>query len=111
MAEKYCDSISRLKETQIENQSITICHYALRVWNKSHYSAWQLHGHSHGNLEPLRYQYDVGIDNNNFYPISFQQLKSIIDVKKNAVNCNLLGKKTLWIKSIVVDSVWKRKWG
>jgi len=81
LAEEYCSSISRLKEIQIENQSITLCHYALRVWNKSHYSTWQLQGHSHGNLDPLRYQYDVGIDNNNFYHISFQQIKSIMNVE------------------------------
>ena len=89
LAEKYCKSISQLKEIQIEGQQIILCHYALRVWNKSHYNAWQLHGHSHGILNPLRYQYDVGIDYNNFYPLSFQQLKSIMNLKKNDVNCNL----------------------
>jgi calcineurin-like phosphoesterase family protein len=30
------------------SQSITLCHYAMKVWNKSHYGAWQLYGHSHG---------------------------------------------------------------
>lgn len=79
LAEEYCKSISRLKEIQIENQPITLCHYALRVWNRSYYNAWQLHGHSHGNLTPLRFQYDVGMDNNNFYPISFKELKSMLN--------------------------------
>lgn len=86
LAEKYCDSISRLKEIQIEDQSITLCHYAMREWNKSKYNAWQLHGHSHGTLDPFRYQYDIGIDNNNFYPVSYQELIEIMNAKKNNVN-------------------------
>ncbi len=75
LAEKSCASISRLKEIQIEEQSITLCHYALRVWDMSHFNTWQLHGHSHGTLDPLRCQYDVGIDNTNHYPISYQKFR------------------------------------
>ena len=70
-----------LKEIQIDDQSITLFHYAMRVWNKSNYSAWQLHGHSHGGLAPFRYQYDIGIDSNNFYPVSYQELLVIMKVK------------------------------
>ncbi|MCP6718669.1 MAG: phosphoesterase, partial [Patescibacteria group bacterium] len=57
--------------------------YPLRVWNKNIYNAWQLYGHSHGTLNPLRHQYDVGIDNNNFYPISCQELITIMNVMNN----------------------------
>ena len=95
LAEMYCDSISRLKEIQIENQSMTLCHYAMRVWNKSNYNAWQLHGHSHGKLFSIGLQYDVSVDNNNFYPISYHELIAIMNVKKNNVNCNYLQKKSL----------------
>lgn len=38
-------------------------HYAMRVWNRSHRGSVNLHGHSHGTLEPWRNQLDVGIDN------------------------------------------------
>ena len=31
-------------------QDIVLCHYAMRVWQKSHYGAWMLYGHSHGTL-------------------------------------------------------------
>jgi len=75
LAKRHCLSVSYLKEIKIEGQSITLCHYAMRVWNKKHYDSWQLYGHSHGTLIPLVNQYDVGVDNNNFFPISFEELK------------------------------------
>lgn len=65
-------------EKKIKKQHIVCCHYAMRVWPLSHYGSWQLYGHSHGKLEPLGKQYDVGVDNNNFYPVSFDQLVEIM---------------------------------
>ena len=61
----------------IESQTVVACHYALRVWPQSHYGSWQVYGHSHGKLPPVGLQYDVGVDNNDFYPVSFEQLKEI----------------------------------
>ena len=43
-------------------QRIILCHYAFRVWNKSHRGAWNFYGHSHGSLPPQGKQIDVGID-------------------------------------------------
>lgn len=54
-----------------KKQLIEVCHYPLRSWS---YGSWQLHGHTHGGLEPLPYQYDVGTDSNNYQPISWDQL-------------------------------------
>ena len=31
-------------------QRIALFHYAMRVWDRSHYGTWHLYGHSHGNL-------------------------------------------------------------
>ncbi|MBD3343271.1 MAG: phosphoesterase [Candidatus Lokiarchaeota archaeon] len=75
IANNYCATVSHLKEIKIEEQSITLCHYAMRVWNKSHFNAWQLYGHSHGTLNPIGKQYDVGVDKNSFKPVSFKNLK------------------------------------
>ena len=69
------DRLSGILEITIEKQRIVLCHYAMRVWNASHYGAWQLYGHSHGTLPPIGKQYDVGVDNNNFAPISFEELR------------------------------------
>ena len=35
-------------------QLVVLCHYAMRVWDRSHYGSWHLYGHSHGNLPPWK---------------------------------------------------------
>jgi len=73
-------------EKMIEGVYIVVCHYAMRVWPRSHYGSWQLYGHSHGKLQPVGKQYDIGVDNNNFYPVSFEQLKEIMRDKSDNFN-------------------------
>ena len=86
IANEYCVSVSHLKDINIEGQSITLCHYAMRVWNKSHFNAWQLYGHSHAKLKSVGKQYDVGVDNNGFYPVSFDRLLEIMKERPNNFN-------------------------
>lgn len=45
-------------------QLIVACHYALRIWDRSHHGAWHLYGHSHGSLpdDPHSYSLDIGVD-------------------------------------------------
>jgi calcineurin-like phosphoesterase family protein len=74
-------------EIKVEDQYIFMFHYACRVWNKSHYGAWHLHGHSHGNL-PINFSsksFDIGVDAvvnrlgnspENFRPASFYEVES-----------------------------------
>jgi calcineurin-like phosphoesterase family protein len=62
----------------IDGQVIVVCHYAMRTWPRSHYGSWQLHGHSHGKLEPIGKQLDVGVDNNDYYPVGFDEIKGIM---------------------------------
>ena len=66
------------------NQVIVMCHYAMRVWNKAHYGAFHLYGHSHGTLkeDPNSRSFDVGVDSWNFTPVSYQQIKEKM-AKKN----------------------------
>ena len=52
---------------RIAGQLIMVCHYAMRTWECSHYNSWQLFGHSHGHLTLNSKQYDIGVDNNNYY--------------------------------------------
>lgn len=68
-------------QKNIEGIYVVACHYAMLTWPRSHYGSWQLFGHSHGGLTTYKKnkQYDVGVDNNNFYPISFEQLKKILE--------------------------------
>ena len=55
-------------------QVVVLCHYALRVWDKSHYASWHLFGHSHGKLKPHGLSFDVGVDSHNFYPWSLDEV-------------------------------------
>lgn len=74
-------------------QKLVLCHYAMRVWNKSHYGSWNLYGHSHGSLEPVGKQIDVGVDATLLYnkwfnvdanvkpytPVSIEQIRILLD--------------------------------
>lgn len=57
---------------------LTACHYALRTWEQAHYGAWQVYGHSHGELPPWGKQWDVGVDNNGYMPVSLEDLEHIM---------------------------------
>lgn len=75
---KGTSRVKQIWEKKIQDQYIVVCHYSMRTWPRSHYGAWQLYGHSHGKLEPLNGQWDIGVDNNNFYPVSFEKLVNIM---------------------------------
>ena len=47
------------------------------------YNSWQLYGHSHGKLAPIGKQWDVGIDNNDLYSVSFNKIREIINYLTN----------------------------
>lgn len=53
---------------------IVLCHYAMRVWDRSHFGSLHLYGHSHGNLAGHGKSMDVGVDTNNFYPYSLEEI-------------------------------------
>ena len=61
-------------------QRIVLCHYAMRVWNKSHRGAWHLYGHSHGSLpdDPHSLSFDAGVDCHGYAPISYSRVKEIM---------------------------------
>jgi len=80
------EEITPLKKITIDNIPITLCHYCMRVWWKSHYNAFLCFAHSHGYLEAIGKSHDVGVDNNNFTPISFDELKIIMDSKPDNFN-------------------------
>lgn len=75
--------ISNFQEINVNSQHITLCHYAMRVWNKSHYGAWQLFGHSHGSLadDPNALSIDVGVDCHNFMPLNMTDIQRIMKKK------------------------------
>ncbi|CAN5546215.1 hydrolase [soil metagenome] len=63
-----------------------LCHYAMRVWDKSHTGrSFQLYGHDHGTLPevPSLPAFDVGVDCWNFWPISIEQVIEVLAHKKS----------------------------
>lgn len=65
---------------------ITLCHYCLRTWPKSHYNSWHVFAHSHGRLPAIGKSHDAGVDNNKFFPLTFDELCSIISIKSDNPN-------------------------
>ena len=68
-------------------QGLHLCHYPLLTWNNKVRGSWNLHGHIHSgpkstgserDLSKDLAQYDVGVDNNNFTPISYNEIKTIL---------------------------------
>jgi calcineurin-like phosphoesterase family protein len=54
----------------------TLCHYPMLSWNASFHGSFQLHGHTHGTIsfDPNVRRLDVGVDTNNFTPISWDEI-------------------------------------
>jgi hypothetical protein len=55
-------------------QVIVLCHYAMRVWDRSAHGSWHLYGHSHGTLPGRGFSFDVGVDCTAFRPLSLEEV-------------------------------------
>lgn len=80
---------------RIDGQSVYLNHYPFLCYGGTYrspkYCVWQLYGHVHTNSKGgvgkddervkmcFPYQYDVGVDNNNYTPISWEELKKIFE--------------------------------
>jgi len=67
-------STQQVKEIKWQGYSFFLSHYSHRVWNKSHFGAIHLYGHSHGNIPNFGRSMDVGVDTNNFFPYSGEDI-------------------------------------
>jgi calcineurin-like phosphoesterase family protein len=74
------------------SQQVILCHYAFRVWDRSHFGTINCHGHSHSKLpdDPTMLQMDVGVDAivarlgkrpEDYRPISYTEVKKIMSQK------------------------------
>lgn len=68
-------SYSDIKNIHIEKRKIVLCHYSLQTWNGKGRGAYHLFGHSHGNLAGVGRSMDVGVDTNNFFPYSYEEVR------------------------------------
>jgi calcineurin-like phosphoesterase family protein len=50
--------------------AVTLCHYPLAVWDRKHYGAWCICGHTHKRIQSDGFILNAGVDCMNYYPIS-----------------------------------------
>jgi calcineurin-like phosphoesterase family protein len=80
----FC-SVSDILEIKVSKIHIVMCHYAMRVWNKSHNGSIHLYGHSHGTLSPADKSVDVGVDSHfvtgvkHYRPFSLDEIMTCMD--------------------------------
>lgn len=74
--------VEHYHEITVGSQLICMCHFPFRSWNGMHHGSWNLHGHSHGSLQPIGKQLDVGVDVHNYRPISFEEVAMDMNNKK-----------------------------
>lgn len=67
---KLFSSVQHFRELKVEGRLLVLCHYGMRVWNKSHHGSIHLYAHSHGSLPPQGRSMDVGVDCWKYKPLS-----------------------------------------
>jgi len=87
---KRFEAVSDQMMIDVDGQKILLNHYPFLTYSTSRQTVWQLFGHVHSNpymtdadssrlKHLLPTQYDVGVDHNNYAPISFNQVKSKVE--------------------------------
>lgn len=69
-----CEPLLTIESGIDSRLPVVLCHYAMRVWDRSHYGSYHLYGHSHGNLPGIGRSMDIGVDTNNFYPYNLYEV-------------------------------------
>lgn len=86
--------VTQQMSINVEGQSILLNHNPFLCYGGAYRNTWQLFGHVHSGpfqnkgldiprlemLFPL--QYDVGVDNNDYRPVSFEEVKRIIAAQR-----------------------------
>lgn len=65
---------------------VTVSHYCMATWPRSHYNSWLCFAHSHCRFQSPGKTHDIGVDCNNFYPLSDIQLIDIMNKKPDNPN-------------------------
>ena len=58
--------------------AVTLCHYPLAVWDRKHYGAWHLYGHTHKPDNSGEFRLNVGVDCMNYHPISLGNILTLM---------------------------------
>jgi calcineurin-like phosphoesterase family protein len=82
--EAHFEWIKWYHEMKVEGVRLILFHFPIEIWEKKHYGSYHLCGHSHGGYprKPGVLRMDVGVDTNNLYPYSINEIKSIMEELK-----------------------------
>jgi calcineurin-like phosphoesterase family protein len=69
-------SVQYYAEIMVEQVRLVLCHYPFRTWNGMYKGAYNLHGHSHGQLKALTRQVDVGVDVWDLAPVALGEVRA-----------------------------------
>lgn len=74
-------SKSDYKRITVDDNKIVLFHYPIARWDCRFHGSIHLFGHTHGTYEPPKgdLAIDVGVDNNNYTPISYSDVIDKID--------------------------------
>ena len=93
VAERF-EAVAFQMRLNVNGQKIYLNHFPFLSYSGDNHGTWQLFGHIHSNLHNYNIidkhrlpvlqpgQYDVGVDNNNFTPVSYRQVEEIIKNRK-----------------------------
>lgn len=92
---RFATSYSKLNEIYWNDQPITLCHYIMYSFSKSHFNAWQIYGHHHGYVDTkmLGKRMNVCVELNNYSPVSIDNVAKWMDQQPN--NWDLLTKNKI----------------
>lgn len=72
-------SVQYYAEIVLERRLLVLFHYAMRVWNRSHFGSLSLFAHTHGRLPGTAASCDVGVDVWDFRPVSLDEIVDRLD--------------------------------
>lgn len=86
---KFFETAKDYAKIYVQKQKIILFHYPIAVWDSSHHQSWHLFGHSHGTHTEWREQVmpnslsmDVGVDCNDYKPLSFERIRQVMNKRQ-----------------------------
>ncbi len=75
----YFGEIKQIKNFTFNSPSypnihIVLCHYPIASWERKVHGSWMLYGHTHNRFQNNGLSFDVGVDAQNYYPISLEEV-------------------------------------
>ena len=75
----YFGEIKQIKNFTFNSPSypnihIVLCHYPIASWERKVHGSFMLHGHTHARFQNTGLSFDVGVDAQNYYPISLEEV-------------------------------------